>query len=68
MILSAIYEPKFSEASHGYRPNRGCHTALTRIYKKGQACDFFIEGDITDCFNSINHEILLNILKPLQLI
>ena len=63
MILSAIYEPKFSEASHGYRPNRGCHTALTRIYKKGQACDFFIEGDITDCFNSINHEILLNILK-----
>ena len=63
MILSAIYEPKFSEASHGFRPNRGCHSALTRIYQKGQNCEFFIEGDIVKCFDSIDHNILLNILK-----
>lgn len=63
IILSAIYEPKFSDASHGYRPNRGCHTALARIYKTGQACDFFIEGDISDCFDSIDHTVLLNIFK-----
>ena len=29
LILEAIYEPTFSEASHGFRPNRSCHTALT---------------------------------------
>lgn len=63
MILSAIYENKFLECSHGYRPNRGCHSALRRIYKKGQACDFFIEGHIKDLFNSIDHDTFLNILK-----
>ena len=63
MILSAIYEPKFLEASHGYRPNRGVHTALTRIRQKGQACEYFIKGDISRCFESIDHTILLNILR-----
>ena len=63
MILSAIYEPKFSDASHGFRPNRGCHTALARVYQKGQASEFFIKHDIINCFESIDHTILLNILK-----
>lgn len=63
MILSAIYEPKFSDSSHGFRPGRGCYTALKRIYTQGIACEFFIEGDISKCFDSIDHEILLNILK-----
>ena len=26
-LLEADYEPQFSEHSHGYRPQRGCHTA-----------------------------------------
>ena len=63
MILSAIYEPKFSEASHGFRAGRGCHTALHRIWLNSKACEFFIEGDIVKCFDSIDHEILLNILR-----
>lgn len=63
MILSAIYEPKFLDCSHGFRPGRGCHTALQRIKQKSVACSFFIEGDITKCFDSIDHNILLNILK-----
>ena len=28
IILEAIYEPKFSNLSHGFRPNRSCHSAL----------------------------------------
>ena len=32
-ILEAYYDPQFSEQSHGFRPNRGCHTALTAICK-----------------------------------
>ena len=28
MILEAVFEPTFSNSSHGFRPGRGCHTAL----------------------------------------
>jgi retron-type reverse transcriptase len=31
MILEAYYEPQFSPSSHGFRPRRGCHTALVEI-------------------------------------
>lgn len=31
MILEAVFEPTFSNNSHGFRPNRSCHTALRRI-------------------------------------
>jgi len=31
-LLDAYYEPQFTDFSHGFRPGRGCHTALHRIY------------------------------------
>jgi hypothetical protein len=34
MVLEAIYEPSFLDVSHGFRPNRGCHTALRHIFTK----------------------------------
>jgi hypothetical protein len=34
IILNAIYEPIFLENSHGFRPNKGCHTALKFVYTK----------------------------------
>ena len=30
LLLEAYYEPQFSGRSHGFRPGRGCHTALAR--------------------------------------
>jgi len=61
-LLEAYYEQKFSKHSHGFRPNRGCHTALLEIRKwKGTA--WFIEGDIKGCFDNIDHSILLEILR-----
>lgn len=62
MLLEAYYEPQFSEMSHGYRPGRGCHTALTQITRKHQAVTWFIEGDIQGCFDNIDHGILIGIL------
>lgn len=62
IILEAIYEPKFSNLSHGFRPNRSCHTALKEIYK-WTSTKWFIEFDIKGCFDNINHNILLNILN-----
>ena len=62
-ILEAYYEPQFSPNSHGFRPNRGCHTALKDIFIAGKGTKWFIEGDIKGCFDNIDHEILLSILR-----
>ena len=57
-----IYEPQFSGRSHGFRKDRGCHTALREIQDTWTGTAWFIEGDISDCFGSLDHEILLGIL------
>jgi len=62
-ILEAYYEPQFSDSSHGFRPNKGCHTALDKIHKTWTGTKWFIEGDIKGCFDNINHTILTNILR-----
>ena len=61
MILEAYYEPQFSEHSHGFRPNRGCHTALSEI-QTWKGTKWFIEGDISKYFDTIDHDVLIKIL------
>ena len=63
LILEAYYEPQFSNSSHGFRPERGCHTALTIIDRTWQGTKWFIEGDIRGCFDNIDHKILMSILR-----
>jgi len=63
MILEAIYEPIFSENSHGFRPNRSCQTALHQIRTTGRGTSWVIEGDIKGFFDNIDHEILLSLLR-----
>ncbi len=62
LLLEAYYEPQFSGRSHGFRKRRGCHTALRDIRETWTGTVWFIEGDISDCFGSLDHEILLTIL------
>jgi group II intron reverse transcriptase/maturase len=62
LLLEAYYEPQFSDRSHGFRPGRGCHTALLEVTHGWHGTTWFIEGDITGCFGSLDHEILLSIL------
>ncbi len=62
MILEAIYEPIFDNHSHGFRPNRSCHTALRQISSEFTGVVWFIEGDIKGCFDNIDHNILIRIL------
>lgn len=63
MLLEAYYEPQFSDASHGFRPGRGCHTALQQIRDVWTGTTWFIEGDISGCFDTIDHAVLLSILR-----
>ncbi len=62
LLLEAYYEPRFQASSHGFRPGRGCHTALTQIYQQFQGTTWFIEGDIQSCFDSVDHQRLMDIL------
>jgi len=63
LILEAYYEPQFSNYSHGFRPKRGCHTALKQVCNKGSGTKWFIEGDISACFEKIDNSILLGIIS-----
>lgn len=62
-FLEAIYEPVFSDRSHGFRPGRSCHTALKQINRSFRGVKWFVEGDIRGCFDNIDHEVLLNLLS-----
>jgi group II intron reverse transcriptase/maturase len=62
LLLEAYYEPQFSGRSHGFRPGLGCHTALREVEDVWSGTTWFIEGDISDCFGSLDHEIMVSIL------
>ncbi len=62
LLLEAYYEPSFSGRSHGFRPGRGCHTALREVASTWTGTTWFIEGDVADCFGSLDHQIMLSTL------
>jgi group II intron reverse transcriptase/maturase len=63
MILESIYEPDFSNLSHGFRPKRSCHTALMHVQRNFTGVKWFIEGDIKGFFDNISHQIMVKILR-----
>ena len=62
LLLEAYFEPTFSDRSHGFRPGRGCHTALTEVAINWTGTTWFIEADIHDCFGSLDHDVMIGIL------
>ena len=62
LLLEAYYEPQFSEHSHGYRPGRGCHTALGEVARTWTGTSWFIEGDISQCFDRLDSRVMLETL------
>jgi group II intron reverse transcriptase/maturase len=66
LILEAIYDSPFGSyfhtSSHGFRPNRSCHTALHEFRTKWSAVNWIIEGDIRACFDELDHTVLVSIL------
>jgi len=62
LLLEAYYEPQFSDRSHGYRPGRGCHTALREVAETWTGTSWFIEGDISQCFDRLDSRVMLETL------
>lgn len=63
MILEAVFEPAFSTHSHGFRPNRSCHTALGEVKRTFTSVNWFIEGDISKCFDSFDHKLIISAVQ-----
>jgi RNA-directed DNA polymerase len=63
IILERIYEPIFKDNSHGFRPRRSCHTALKQIRSNWKSMKWIIEFDIKSFFDSMNHEVMIELLS-----
>jgi group II intron reverse transcriptase/maturase len=67
MILEAVYDSPhgsyFKDASHGFRRERSCHTALRDVQRRWTGITWIIEGDIKNCFDDVDHEKLVEILR-----
>lgn len=62
-LLMLVFEGDFSKNSHGWVSGRGCHTALNQIKMEFAHDNWFIEGDIDQQFPSLDHQVLVNLLK-----
>lgn len=63
LILNAYFDVQFSDHSHGFREGRGCGDALRDIYHTWKGSAWIIEGDISDCFGSLSHDLLISVLS-----
>nr|YP_009710054.1 hypothetical protein [Coleochaete scutata]QFU80159.1 hypothetical protein [Coleochaete scutata] len=63
IALEACYEPIFSPNSHGFRPRKSQHTCLRQVRRDFSGVNWVIEGDISKCFDTINHKILIKLLR-----
>jgi group II intron reverse transcriptase/maturase len=62
LVMESVLDPKFLDSSHGFRPHRGCHTALKEV-RSWKGVSWIIEGDIKGFFDSIDHQILAKLIE-----
>ncbi|MGZ6839744.1 MAG: reverse transcriptase domain-containing protein [Frankiaceae bacterium] len=61
-VLAPIFEPTFQAASFGYRPGRSTHMAMRRIWRQLGQAEWIVDGDISDFFGSLSHELLVDLV------
>ena len=63
-VLTPIYEPKFSEGSYGYRPNRSAKDAVLKVKEYAdEGYKFAVCLDLSQYFDTLCHELLMNMLR-----
>ena len=62
LLLEAYYEPQFSDRSHGFRPGRGCHTALREVQRHLDRDHLVHRGRHLRLLRVLDHEIMVRIL------
>ena len=63
IILEAIFEPHFSDYSHGFRPGRGTHTAIYQMRRLFTEVNWLIEADISKCFDTLPQNLMIEELQ-----
>jgi RNA-directed DNA polymerase len=64
MALEPEWEARFEPNSYGFRTGRSCHDAIAAIYEAiKQKAKYVLDADISQCFDRINHNVLLNKLN-----
>ena len=63
LIFEAIYEPTFSDNSHGFRPKRNRQTCIKQFKTEFKGVTWFIKGEIKGCFDNMDHKVLIEILQ-----
>jgi group II intron reverse transcriptase/maturase len=62
-LLAPIFERLFHESSHGFRPGRSCHTAMTELMgyiRNGYK--WIVEADIQSFFDEISHKLIMSMV------
>lgn len=64
-IVEAIYEQDFLDCSHGFRPDRSCHTAIKQLNNTvmSEPINYVVEVDIRKFFDTVDHEVLMKLLR-----
>lgn len=63
-VLTPIYEPRFSDSSFGFRPNRGCHDALLQAQALANEGDVWVASiDLEKFFDTVNHSKLIQLVS-----
>jgi RNA-directed DNA polymerase len=66
LVLEPIFEADFYPSSYGYRPGRGAQDAIAEIHQltsRPGAYEWVIEGDITACFDNVDHQVLMGLVE-----
>ena len=59
-VMQPLFEPHFSESSHGFRPGRSAHGAIEAAQRQArEGRDWVVDMDITKFFDRVNHDILM---------
>ena len=59
-VMQPLFEPGFSESSHGFRPRRSAHGAIEAAQRQArEGRDWVVDIDITKFFDHVNHDILM---------
>ena len=63
LVLEPVFEADFLPCSYGFRPNRRAQDAVAEVrHFTSHSYEWIVEGDISDCFGSLDHEILVSTL------
>jgi RNA-directed DNA polymerase len=60
MVIEPLYEPTFHHSSHGFRPERSCHTAIAEARKYvEEGYEWVVDLDLEKFFDQVNHQRLM---------